>query len=198
MNRVDQLTEKLKRWLEISDERDLTVDEELDLLYDQQDLSEQLEANKRQAVTAVARQTLQAAKAVKQSRWYHIRLSVTGKLNFNNLAKVMLRIAQSSYRDSAHSFVYVIEQSGCDEESRGNNPHVHIRLRSTLTDGRLKAKISRATGLDAPAVFVVQHHNVNALRQYMAGHKGDDAKVVKCQQDVIWRLEHDFKDEYVL
>lgn len=197
MDRVADIESKINDMYKIQDEREWTAEEELDvqLLFERRSI--QLEANERQLVANSARNAPLSQKRAQTSRWYHLRCSLTKLKDVAKFHKIMQNIAKSSYIDKKHDFTYVLEQSGADRESRGHNPHAHIRFRSSLTMGRLLAKLKRATGLDGPAIKLVPHDNVNALREYMRGHKGSDpVKLAKCAQDKCWRIEEGLKMEY--
>lgn len=207
MSRVEQFEDKLRQLHAIADERELTADEEWSLVYTQERLSVQLEANERRSVQreAVAqRQNVSQRKAV----WYHVRLSVTAPYTLETFKEMMLKMHKRCFVHD-HRLVYVLEQSGAERDTRGKNPHAHIRFKSSYTAGRLLKEIKRATKLDGPAIKLHEHDNVNALRQYMLGNKGDPDKAtsdeqreerlqkrLKCEQDKCWRIEQGLKIEY--
>lgn len=148
----------------------------------------------KRVTTAVAGAT--TPKRQRNAQLYHLRLSLTEKYSIADFDKLMTKMSKSAYVQSG-MFVYVYEQSGVDAETRGRNPHAHIRFKSMEPHGRLLAKVKRASGMDNAAVKLVTHDNVNALRQYMAGHKGA-GKVEACRQDIIWRATCGLKNEYIL
>lgn len=199
MGRVDDLTEKIQEYWDIHDSRGLTSEEAERLEWAQSQLGDQLDANYRQAVAIDARRSTQApGKSSVSSRWYHLRLSMVGTHTTETFNKLMEKMAGSKYVDQTHPFVYVYEQSGVDADTRGRNPHVHVRFRSNLSVGRLVAKIKRASGLGDPAIKLCTSDNVNSLRQYMLGNKSDPAKSPATQQDKYWRMEEGLKMEYII
>lgn len=211
MDRIDILTEKINDMQVLQDERGLDVFEEqrLQELYDNR--SAQYEANTRQLLATEARKVSTSQKASKVNILVHIRVSMVGKHDLVSFNKLLQKWGKAAWVRKPHQFVYVLEQSGEDAETRGHNPHAHIRTRSTLTVGRLLAKLKTSSGLPDTAFNICVHSNVNALRQYMLGNKGDptkassqeermvmEAKKRKCAQDKCWRIEEGLKMEYTV
>lgn len=199
---MDRLITFGQKWLELSEvskERTLTAEEHSDLAFYAKALEEQVDANVRALQSKDASvSTRSSKKVVRRAQLYHLRLSMVKKMtNFDHFDKLMTRMVKSDYVATG-MFVYVYEQSGACRDTLGHNPHVHIRFKSKLPFGRLIAKVKRASGLDDAAVKMMEHDNINALRQYMLGHKSDPAKAAKSRMDVIWRMQKNLKNEYVL
>jgi hypothetical protein len=197
MDRLELLYDRIQELRKTQEERGLDSEDQERLDFAVSQYGSQLEANSRQAETAASRVSVHAGAKAARAQWYHLRLSVLGQLAAFH--KVMQKMAKSAYIDKQHGFTYVLEQSGAVDSERGHNPHAHIRFRSTLSCGRLLAKVKRTTGFDDPAIKLMPHDNVNALRQYMLGNKGSDpVKNAKCDQDKYWRIEEGLKKEYSL
>jgi len=199
MDRLTTFTAKWRELDEVSKERTLTGEEQLDMtilfnmIQDQSDVNVRALQSKDASVS-----TRSSKKVVRRPQLYHLRLSMVKKMiNFDRFDKLMTRMAKSDYVQ-AGMFVYVYEQSGACRDTLGHNPHVHIRFKSKLPFGRLIAKVKRASGLDDAAVKMMEHDNINALRQYMLGHKSDPTKASKSRMDVIWRMKNNLKNEYIL
>ena len=190
MDRINQIRSELN---EMIDERDIDPDVELRCQLKEAELFRLHESMERRSV---AQHCAIATGKTSKVLWWAIRISIRGDLGrFQN---AMQRIAKAPWVDKQHGVTYVLEQSGVDASSRGHNPHAHIRLRSSLTAGRIVAKLRRATGFEAAAYEVGVCNNVNAYRQYMLGNKGDPDKDAKCVQDKCWRIEEGLKMEYVI
>lgn len=204
MDRVEHCRMKVLAYLD-AEERGEAVDS-YDLVYWQQQLDNCHQCSDRQ--TASCTSMTAGKKAPCKAQLYHLRLSLTEKYSVDAFNDMMKRFVKASWVDK-HHVVYVLEQGGVDVETRGNNPHAHIRFKSSFTKGRLLYQIKRVTGLDGPAIKLHAHDNVNALRQYMLGNKGDPLKAtsaeqreerenkrLKCMQDKCWRIEQGIKVEY--
>ena len=94
--------------------------------------------------------------------------------------------------------MYVYEQSGVSKETRGKNPHAHIRFKSSAKPGVIEQAVLRAVKLEKSGIRLLVHPNVNALRQYMLGNKSDPAKKAATVQDKIWRIENGLRMEYMV
>lgn len=201
MGRVEDLSKELKDLFELQDSRPWSSEEWSQYYTATHFLNEQMEANGRRRSMLEATKAVTCPKGSSKKLLFHIRLScVDGDLD--QFHKLLTKVAVSGYVDPAYEFVYVLEQSGDDEETRGHNPHAHIRCRcqlktETVTPGRVAYQIKRTTGLPNPAVKVMLHDNINALRNYMAGNKGP-LKESSCAQDKIWRQENGLQAEYVV
>ena len=209
MDRITHFNGKVKDLLDLRDERELTSEEALDLQYFQEKLGEQLEVHDRQLSVQDARRATISPKTSQHRQLYHLRLSLTDKYNFETFNAMMAKFAKLSVIERG-TCVYVLEQSGDERADRGHNPHAHIRFKSKLTHGKLLFHVKRCTKLTDAAVKLFTHNNVNALRQYMLGNKGDPDKAADEEerqkrlrkrrqgaQDHIWRIEQKLKNEYV-
>ena len=209
MDRVGHFNSKVKELLDVSDERELTPEEQSMLQYWNEKMGEQLQVNDRQLSMKDARLASVSPKTTQHRQLYHLRLSLTDKYNFESFNGMMAKFAKLSVIESG-SVVYVYEQSGDERADRGHNPHAHIRFKSKLTQGKLIFHVKRCTKLTDAAVKLFAHNNVNALRQYMLGNKGDPDKAADEEerqkrlrkrrqgvQDQIWRIENKLKNEYV-
>ena len=209
MDRVAHFNSKVKEILDVSDERELTPEEQSMLQYWNEKMGEQLQVNDRQLSMKDARLASVSLKTTQHRQLYHLRLSLTDKYNFESFNGMMAKFAKLSVIESG-SVVYVYEQSGDERADRGHNPHAHIRFKSKLTQGKLIFHVKRCTKLTDAAVKLFAHNNVNALRQYMLGNKGDPDKAADEEerqkrlrkrrqgvQDQIWRIENKLKNEYV-
>jgi hypothetical protein len=197
--------DEMRRLYEISDSRELTPEEQQrldDVTQSWSEFTSKLgEVLVQQHVRAAAAKRKGSTKTVCRTQIVHIRLSMLDK-DFETFHKLLTKVAVSGYVDQAYQFVYVLEQSGADILSRGQNPHAHIRCRCMLkneacTPGRIAAKLKRTTGLPDTAIQVVKHDNICALTQYMAGNKGPQ-KADACEQDKLWRLEQGLKKIYIV
>lgn len=192
MDRIKQLQQEI---CDLLDERDSDPDKDWTCQMKEAEIGRLKEALERQAVVNAV-QHKPSSKSL-TAHWYHVRLSIRGQVS--DFGKIMQKMAKSDYVDKQHGLTYVLEQSGAVPDERGINPHAHIRFKSVLPKGRLAYKVKRTTGFDDPAIKVLPHDNVNALRQYMLGNKGSDpVKNAKCAQDKCWRIEEGLKMEYVI
>jgi hypothetical protein len=201
MGRVEDLSKELKELFELQDSRPWTSEEWGQYFTATQFLNDQMDANGRRRLEAEATRATACQNGSSKKSLFHIRLSCVDG-NLDSFHKLLTKVAGSGYVDQAYEFVYVLEQSGADEESRGHNPHAHIRCRcylknESVTKGRIASKLKRTTGLPDSAIQVMVHDNINALKNYMAGNKGP-LKVSSCDQDKIWRMENGLKREYVV
>lgn len=198
MDRLTTFSEKWRELDEVSKERALTSEECSDLSFYAKALEDQVDVHVRQLQSKDAyRSTGSTKRTSRKAQLYHLRLSLTDQYNFGTFDKLMAKMAKSAWVETG-MFVYVYEQSGADPSTMGHNPHAHIRFKSMESHGRLLYKVKRATSLTDAAVKLLAHDNVNALRQYMLGHKGDADKLVKGKMDIIWRLKNKLKDQYIL
>jgi len=207
MDRIEQLRDDMQELLRTQDERGVSILDDIEYQLKEEELMRVHDAMERQAVAQAVRNKPKGTQ--KKSTWYVCRLSI--RIPIEEFQKIMQKIGTSSYIDRSHGLTYVLEQGGEGRESRGSNPHVHARFRSILTDGRLKAKLLRATGLSAAGMKLEHVQNINATVQYMLGHKGNpakaettdqrlllEAKARKVGQDTCWRIEEGFKKEYTI
>lgn len=135
-----------------------------------------------------------------KSQLWHVRLSVQ-QFSFDEVHAKLHQMAKRFWIVKSAEFAYVFEQSGVDDETRGKNVHVHIRLRSTFLSnlkGRLRKEVLRVTKLTDGACQLIPHDNVNALKSYMSGNKTDPAKLLSVKQDEIWRMENGLDSVYIV
>lgn len=200
MDRLQELEEQLEYFHSLEESRKLTTEEWNDFV----DLNELRAEWLRQCASKRARDvgTSLATPQKKQktdngNQLWHVRISCVG-LKLDDVHAFMQKMSTRFWIVKTAEFAYVLEQSGIDESSRGYNPHVHVRLRSTLTtSGRLAKEVKRVTKLPDEAVECIKHDNINALKNYMSGNKGPD-KVLGVQQDKIWRMETGLKMIYIV
>lgn len=210
MERFELLTENVKRLMDRCENGEIDYDH-IEYAEKRWELDAQWQAIGRCRELQTAQAVTQRPSAKAADTLYSVRISLN-ELSFEQMDKIMQKLAKRHFIVKSAEFCYVYEQTGVDKQTRGKNPHLHLKLRSNIaTAGRLVMQIKKVHKFIDEQIEVRQNNNVNALRQYMAGKKGDPSKAksveeaeklqkkfLATEQDKFWRIDNGLKMIYII
>ncbi len=140
------------------------------------------------------------------ARLVHLRQSFPAGTSFERAHEIANRIRKIGMVEKQRQIVYVFEQTGMTTDELGKNFHMHARFYvkgkgTDVSPGKVAKEVWRITKLDKNSTHIVFHDNIHKLTSYMAGHKNFEEhpdKKIKCEMDVVWRQQHNLKQEYCL
>jgi len=140
------------------------------------------------------------------ARLVHLRQSFPAGTSFERAHEIANRIRKIGMVEKQRQIVYVFEQTGMTTDELGKNFHMHARFYvkgkgTDVSPGKVAKEVWRITKLDKNSTHIVFHDNIHKLTSYMAGHKNFEEhpdKKIKCEMDVVWRQQHNLRQEYCL